>query len=328
MSRASLFSLLSALALGLVSLSGCSDSNTKYVNLGTAPPAGSFNPIGTAMAATLNAHAPASMSWQAIAKTTQGSQENIRLLSRNELDIALSNSSISYFAARKERGWEEAYKIRSVMTLVPNVAMFIAKEEKGINTMADLKGRKVVIGPQGAGFDQFVAPILEEHGMSLNDLDVKYMPQNEAMSALGDGTVDAAFLGGSIPTTSITQACTEMNVHFIPYDDAARQKLIEKYSFFEDYRDLTSADYSDIKEPLHALNVGSMHLITSDTADEETIYQITKTLYENMEDLRKAHASLRELTDDMLVRNTGLEFHPGAIRFYKEKGIWKEPAGN
>ncbi len=316
---------------GLLSLSllvGCGGSGERqeFVNIGTAPAAGSFHPIGQAMASELNANMPEGTNWKVQAKGTKGSQENIRLLDKGELQLALSNASISYFAARGESGWEKAYPIRAVMTLVPNVAMFLTRADSNIKTMADLKGKNVVIGPPGAGFEQFVGPILEAHGLTFDDFTAKNLGQGDAVSALGDGTADAAFLGGSIPTTSISQACTTMDVYFIPFDEGAPAELAAAYPFFEPFRDLTSADYPDIEGNYKALNVGSMHLITSEAADEELIYQLTKTLYEKtvMDKLKEAHPSLKAVTDESIVRNTGVEFHPGAVRFYKEIGIWKD----
>ncbi|MDA7977776.1 MAG: TAXI family TRAP transporter solute-binding subunit [Pirellulales bacterium] len=310
--------------LSLVLFVGCGDGErTEFVNIGTAPAAGSFHPVGSAMASTFNGNKPEGGNWKAQAKGTKGSQENIRLLDQGELQLALSNCSISYFAARGESGWEKAYPIRTVMTLAPNVAMFVTRADSGIKTMDQLKGKNVVIGPPGAGFEQFVGPILEEHGLSFEDFTVKHLGQGPAVSALGDGTVDAAFLGGSVPVSSITQACSTMDVHFIPFDDDAYSRLVAKYPSFHEHRDLTADDYSDISGTFKALNVGAMHLITSESADEELVYQMTKTIYERFDEFAGGHASLKMINKEKDVTlDTGVEFHPGAIRFYKEQEIW------
>ena len=134
-----------------------------------------------------------------------------------------------------------------------------------------------------------------------------------------DGAVDAAFLGGAVPTASVVQACATQDVVFIPYDPEAVQALVEKYAFF-DTATITADKYSDLQEDFHGLNVGSMHLITAADQPEEQIYQITKILYENRAKI--AHPAAKKFINAKnAARFTVTDFHPGAIRFYKEIGI-------
>ncbi len=317
---------------------GCgSGERTEFINIGTAPAAGSFHPVGSAMASAINDNLPEGRDWQAQAKGTKGSQENIRLLAQGELELALSNASITYFAARGESGWNKKYDVRAVMTLAPNVAMFVTRADSGIRTMDDLRGKNVVTGPPGAGFEMFVGPILEAHNLSFDDFNKKEMGQGDAVSALGDGTADVAFLGGSLPTPSLSQACNSMDIHFIPFDDAAIDELIGKYEFFESFRDLTADDYTDIVGTYRALNVGSMHLITSASADEQMIYEITKLLFEKLDgdpddpnsySYRDKHGSLKSVSFASIQKDTGVEFHPGAKRFFEEEAAKRSSEAN
>ena len=91
---------------------------------------------------------------------------------------------------------------------------------------------------------------------------------------------------------------------------------------------IKAGTYSDLKEDFHGLNVGSMHLITSGAQDEELVYNVTKTIYENREEVVKKHAAGKAINPNVVVRYVGTEFHPGAIRFYKEIGIWPEEGDN
>ena len=88
------------------------------------------------------------------------------------LDLALANAAITYFAVRGERGWEQAYDVRAVMTLAPNVALFVAKKGSGVERIADLAGRRVSVGPAGAGFEMFVGPLLEAHGLTESHIEL------------------------------------------------------------------------------------------------------------------------------------------------------------
>lgn len=145
---------------------------------------------------------------------------------------------------------------------------------------------------------------------------------------LGDGSADAAFLGGAVPTGSITQACSTHDIYFIPLDPAVRDTLVEKYPFFSPFT-IAKDKYPDLTEDFQGLNVGSMHLITAASQSDDLIYQITKTIWENREEIAGKHPAGKALNEKNVARFTGTDFHPGAIKFYKEAGLWKEvPSGS
>lgn len=325
-SPASRFSLL-LFALALISLAGCpsgsGSGSRQFLDLGTAPVGGAFYPVGTALGEVLNEHSEDR--WKVTAKATKGTQENIRRLEKGDLNLALANSSISYHAVRGLEGFEQEFPIRTVMTLAPNVGHFVTLQGSGIEQLADLKGKRVGIGPAGAGFEYFLRPLLEAHGVSFADFDALNNTQSGLVDMLGDGSAHAVFLGGAMPQPSITQACSSLDVYFIPFDVDARQQLIDDYSFFNPIT-VPAGTYSDLTEDFAGLNVGSMHLITSADADEEVIHGITKTLWENREEVAQRHGVGKAINEGNAARYTGTDFHPGAIKFYQEIGIWKESA--
>lgn len=294
----------------------------QFVNIGSAPPGGAFFVIGGALGEVLNAH-QTEENWQVTTEATQGTMENIRRLTDGDLDFALANAAITYFAVRGEGDWDQPHDMRSVMTLAPNVGMFLTTTSSGVKTMADLKGKRVVVGPPGAGMEYFLRPMLEAHGISMSDITPLNGNQDAAVGMIGDGSAAAAFLGGAVPTASITQASSSLDVLFIPLDPAARQSLIDTYPFFNPAT-IPANTYRNQTEAIESLNVGALHLITSAKADEELVYQVTKTLYENREAVVEKHAAGRAINAENVVRNTGTEFHPGAIRYYREIGIWPE----
>ncbi len=302
--------------------SGAGGGENRFLSVGTAPPGGAFFVVGGAIAETLGAHAGEN-NWVVTAEATMGTQENIRRLADGELDLAMANAAISYFAVRGGRDWGTPQPIRSVMTLAPNVAFFITPSNSEVKTIADLKGKRVVIGPPGAGFEHFVEPILEAHGVKLTDITPLYGTQPAAVDMLSDGSAAAAFLGGAIPTASITQAAASGDIFFVPFEETARQKLIEEYAFFHPAL-VGAGTYRGQDEDYPCLNVGSMHLITGTEQDEEMVYQLTKALYENREEVVAKHPAGKAINPKNAARSVGTDFHPGAIRFYKEIGIWTE----
>ena len=326
MHRALLISFAILISSGLVACggggaeSGDSEPFRVFLSFGTAPPGGAFFVVGSALAEVVNETGGANR-FSVTAEATSGSQENIRRLSTGELDFALSNAAITYFAVRGAEGWDRAYPVRSVMTLAPNVALFIAPGGSGIDSIDDLRGKRVTVGPAGAGFEYFVAPLLAAHGVSYDDFNPMNATQQAAVDMLTDGSSDAAFLGGAVPTASITQASASMDVTFLQFGDAEKQQLIDDYSFFRPAT-IPADTYRNQTEAFHGLDVGSMHLITSADAPEELVYTVTRLLYENRQLVVEKHAAGRAINPNNVIRDTGTEFHPGAIRFYQEIGIW------
>lgn len=327
--------VLLAAAVGLLTPCGCQNGSkpgdasgagsgrTQFISIGTAPVGGAFQVVGGAIAEMLNQH-KGDNNWKVQAKGTKGSQENIRRLAKGELQLALSNSAITYFAVRGEAGWEQKYDVRAVVTMAPNVAMFITTRQSGIKSIADLKGKRVIVGPAGAGFEMFVGPILEEHGVRFEDFTKLNDTQSGAVDSLADGNADAAFLGGALPTGAIVQACSQLDVYFIPYDPQARQRLIEKYPFFQPVT-IKKDVYADLEADFEGLDVGSMHLITYATQPDDLIYDITRTIWEHRADIK--HPAAKFINERNAARDTGTPFHPAAERFYREIGIWPEASG-
>lgn len=292
----------------------------EYLSIATAPPGGAFFVVGSAIADVVGKHT-ANEGWSISAEATKGTTENLHRLDKGEVDFALANAAISYFAIRGEGKWQKQFPIQTVMTLAPNIAFFITPESSDIKTIADLRGKRVVVGPAGAGFEHFIEPILAAHGLSYSDIRALHDTQAGAVALLADRSADAAFLGGAVPTASITQACAAQEIHFIPYEKQAMEKLVEQYRFFEK-KTIPPNTYKGQAEPFDSLNVGSMILVTSARTDEQMVYLFTKTLYEQAAEVVEKHPAGKAINDKNSVKNTGTPFHPGAIRYFQEQGIW------
>lgn len=325
--------LLCALSIGL----GCDDPSKqqktasetqnaapkrRFISIGTAPVGGAFFPVGTAIAEVVGGNTP-EQNWEVTAEATKGTQENIRRLTSGDLEFALANAAISYFAVRGEGAWEKQHNIRSVMTLAPNVGLFITPQSSGIQTFADLRGKRVVVGPAGAGFTYFLQPILAAHGITYEDFTPINSTYMGAVDLLADGSAAAAFMGGAIPTPAVIRAAAAQELFFIPFDETAKAALFNDYPFFHAIT-VPAATYSGQDAPFATMNVGSMHLITSEDADEAMVYAFTKTLYTNGAEVVKRHGAGKAINAKNVVKDTGTPFHPGAMRFYRESGIWPE----
>lgn len=314
--------LLVAVACGDNSQSGDEGPSRVFLSVGTAPPGGTFFVVGAALAEVVNEHG-VEHGYSVTAEATSGSQENIRRLTSGELDFALSNAAITYFAVRGTEGWDQAYPVQAVMTLAPNVGQFIAPTDSGIGSLDDLRGERVTVGPAGAGFEYWVRPLLNAHGITYDDFTPLNATQQAAVDMLTDGSANAALLGGAVPTAAVTQASASMDVTFLALGDDEKRQLIDEYLFYS-AATIPAETYRGQTEAFEGLDVGSMHVITATNASDDLVYNVTKLLYDNRIGVVEKHAAGRSINPDNVVRDTGTEFHPGAIRFYRESGLWPE----
>ncbi len=302
-----------------------STEKRRFISIGTGTLGGAFHSVGGAIADVIGRNIT-DKNWEVTAEGTNGTQENIRLLVREDatLEFAIANAAISYFAVRGEGAWQTEQPIRSVMTLAPNVGIFVTRKSSGINSIADFKGKRVVVGPAGAGFEYFLKPILAEHGVTYEDFSPLNAKYSAAADLLADGSAAAAFMGGAIPTPAVTQASTTQDITFVPFNDAAKKALFEKFPFFNPITIPVSAYEKVLTEPFDTMNVGSMHIVTDANADEDMVYHFTKTLYTYRAEVVKAHKAGKAINEKNAIKDVGTLFHPGAIRFYREIGIWNE----
>ena len=323
----STFVFLTLVAATLSGFCGCKNPDAagdgsgqrEYITLGTATPGGAFVPVGNAIANTVESN-KGDLNWVVGSKETSGTQENIRNLESGDLQIAMSNAAISYFAVRGEGAWKTKHEVRTIATIAPNVGVFVTTEGTGIKSIADLKNKRVVLGPPGAGFNYFLEPLLKAHGIEYSDLTVLHSGYLAIPGMIADGKADAAFMGGAIPIPAATQLCSSQDVVFLKFDETAVEKLKE-YPFYFNVP-IPADKYSDLDEDLMGINVGNMQLLSHANVSEDTIYNFTKLMYENREAIAKQHPAGKALNPKNITRDTGTPFHPGAIKFYKEAGIW------
>src|SRR5690606_21076167 len=133
--------------------------------------------------------------------------------------------------------------------------------------------------------------------------------------------VAAAMVGGGVPNPALAQMAQARPVILVPFDDAAKEKLIADYPFFE-HAMIPGGTYPGVDEDYHGLNVGSAHLITHASVDEQLVYDFVKRAYEHRDQIAQRHRAAKDITPETVARANGTEFHPGAIRYFEEIGVW------
>lgn len=331
--------LLCALLAATLALTACNgdsgegggdDTPTKpFVTIGTASKGGTFMAIGANMAELLNGHTD-ELGWRKVnAKPLAGSMANMKALSDTDrpIQFGMANASITWFAYRGEAtigGKAEAKQdVRNVMTLFAAFGQFVSKNGSDIKTIAGLKGKRIITGPAGAGFENFLRPVLDAHGVAWSDIEAVPLAQGQVLDAIQDGTVDAAFLGGAVPHATVAQAMSSSDVQLLAFDEAALDALVAKYSFFTK-RTIKAETYQSQAADFVGLNVGVAHIVAAPDADADMVYGFVKTIYENREALVPKHPAFRSINPKNVARDLGFPYHEGAIKAYKELGVWPE----
>ncbi len=291
-----------------------------HIKIGTAAVGGSYYPLGTAIVKIINTHIKGT---NATAEVTAGSGENIRLLDRKSIQFGIVSSSIAYEAMNALEKWEKKYDLRACLMIAPTIDVFITLKKSGIKTFSDFKGKKVALGPAGAGWDSHVKRFLEFYNLKLEDLTARYIGQSAAVEALKDGVIDVAFVGGSLPSAAIMEATLTHEIHFIPMEDEKIDRLIEKYPFYSRFT-IPAGVYKGLDQDFKWVSVSNSYLACRPDADEAMVYEIVKTVYTNRQMIGEVHAAGKDaMPKDAMATIMTIPFHPGAIKFFKEAGIWK-----
>lgn len=311
--------LLAVLALLPLSLTGCpggGGGDDTFISIGTATQGGAFYQVGAAIANALNENKE-DAGWKKVtAESTAGSLENLRRLESKDIQIGMSNSSITYFAVRGTGGFDKKHEVKSIMTLFPLVAMFVTRKDSGIKSIKDLIGKRVAVGPEGAGFKNFVEPILVAHGVKWSDITVRYASFSQSASLLQDKNVDAAFLGGGMKSPAITNAATSTDILLIPYDKTAKESLIAKFPSFNAVT-VKANTYKGQSEAYEGLNVGSAQLLVRSDASADFVKKVIEAIWKGRKKIAETHNAGRSINPKNVARYTGVEFHPAAKEFYK-----------
>jgi TRAP transporter TAXI family solute receptor len=295
------------------------------IKIATASVGGSYYPIGNAVAQTLTKSLPGGL---VTAENSSGSAQNIRMMDAGQVHFGLSNAAITYPAVRGLEGFEKPFPMKVVISMNASINLMVALKSSGIQNWADLKGKRIVIGPAGAGWDFFAKPIFAAHGVNYEDIRPVYEAQAAAMEMLTDGIVDAVFVGGSVPHATILSATASHELNYLSFDGAALDKVTAEYPFIKKVT-LPAGTYKGMDAEFQAVDSGTTQLLAHENADPDFIYLIAKTIYENRDTAAEMHPALKEITPERAAMDIGIPYHEGSLRYFNEINIWHPaPASN
>ncbi|GAA0211946.1 TAXI family TRAP transporter solute-binding subunit [Selenomonas dianae] len=308
------------LAAAAVFFTGCNGNSDvegkKFLNIGTGGTAGTYYPIGGAIAEVLNKEIPG---MSANAQSTGASVANVNMLGDGTIDLATVQNDIAYYAANGTEMFvdKKVNGLKGVAALYPETCQFVTLRSSGIKSLSELKGRRVAVGAVGSGVEANVRQILAAYGVSYDDIDAKFLSFAEGASALKDGNVDVAVLTAGYPTASVQDIAAQHPVRLLPVEDEIADALIAQYPFYTKTV-IPAGTYVGFDEAVPSVSVMAM-LVAGPTVNEELGYTVTKAIFSNLDRLRTAHPVARQITRETVQMGMSLPMNAGAEKFFNEK---------
>ncbi len=312
-------SILSMLLVAVISLvGGCggdSAGEKKFLNIATGGTAGTYYPIGGAMAEILNNNI---QGMNASAQSTGATVANINMLKEGSVDLAIVQNDITYYAANGIEMFKDKKvdNLKGIATLYPETCQIVTLESTGIKSIADLKGKRVAVGAMGSGAEANARQILEAYGITYDDIDEQFLSFSEAASALKDGNVDAAFVTAGYPTAAVQDIASQNKVRLLPIEADKADALIAKYPFYTKVV-IPAGTYAGFEEEVPGISVMAM-LVCTDKVDEQLGYDITKALFSNLDRIKAAHSVGKLITKEGAMEGMPIQMNAGAEKFFKE----------
>jgi TRAP transporter TAXI family solute receptor len=305
----------------LAALLGVSQAGAQqYLRIGTGGTAGTYHPIGVLVAAAVSQ--PGKI--VATAYSSNGSLGNVISVASGSLESGFSQADVASWAYNGTGIFEGKARLkglRLIANLYPESIQVVVKRGLGIKTIADLKGRRVALDEAGSGTLISARQALAAYGLTDADIKPEYIKPNQAGDKLRAGTLDAFFFTGGAPSKAITDLL-DIGIDLLPIDGPQAQHMLRASPFFA--ADTIAADTYPGIGATPTLSVGAQW-ITRDAVDAEVVYQATKSLYSAaaQKALAQGHPKGHFITLANAAQGSGLPFHPGALRFYKEMGALK-----
>jgi hypothetical protein len=287
--------------------------------LATGGTAGTYYPFGGAMAKIWNSKIPG---MNVTAQATGASVENVRLVNRNEAELALVQSDTIDFAFNaKENFKEKLSKMAALAVLYPEVIQVVVRGDSKIDSFDDLKGMKVGVGAPGSGTEANFRQLSDGYGLKKDDVKAQYLSFSESAEQFKDKHIDAFIVTAGIPNAAIMDIGTQHNIRIINIADNQAAAITKKYPFLSTYT-IPANTYKNQTTPVKTVAVNAVLIASTDVKDD-VAYSIVKALFESQGELAAAHAKGKELNLKTASSGVSIPFHPGAVKYFKEKGIMK-----
>ena len=301
----------------LFCFSGQAMAKTEFISIGTGGTGGVYYPYGGGLAEIWTKYVKGV---KAVAEVTGASVENVRLCDRGETVIGLVMGDVAYqgyFAEGRFKG--KPQKIYAMFMMYPNLYQVVTLQGSGINSIYDVKGKNVSVGAPGSGTEFMTNLVFDALGIPYDSFKVHRLSFVENSNALRDKTIDVGIWCVAPGTSSIMDLATTHKIEIIPFTPEEQKKVTEKYTFYAPF-DLAAGIYNGIEKDVPTVSVWNV-VICSQDLDEDLVYNLTKAVFEHQSYLMQIHPFAKYTTPENAVKTSPIPFHPGAIKYFKEKGI-------
>ncbi|MDO5116682.1 MAG: TAXI family TRAP transporter solute-binding subunit [Synergistaceae bacterium] len=290
----------------------------QFVNIGTGPTGGTYYPVGAGIAKIWNGNV---QNMKASAQSTGGTRNNIQLMESGEAQVIFADG-IHYDAYNGRDSYKGAPKkfMRAMVPLYPEAIHIVARKGSGIKTLADLKGKRVSVGAVGGSVEVTSDSLFKCAGIDPADIKKDHLGHSESVAALQDNQIDAAITVGAIGISSVVEPMTLGIVELIDVPAPVVEKMIKNTPYFAPLT-IPAGSYKGQTRDVKTFSSPNI-LAVEEKMDEETVYEMTKTLFQHKNDLVVISARMSAM-DPSFVKDIKIPLHPGALKYYREIGAVK-----
>ncbi len=293
----------------------------KFVSIASGWVVGVYYPLAGAISNIAHKNLP---DIKITVESSGASVANAKLIASGDADMAILQNDIAFFALHgvKPIFDKPVANIRGITSLYQEHCQIQARKDAKIASVKDLKGKRVCVGPLGSGTEQNAIQILEAYGMKFEDFaKIERLTATESSDYLKDGRIDAAFYSVGVGAAGLVDTAMTVDCVIVPVDGSQRDELMKKYPFFTKAV-VPKGAYKGMDQDVPTVAMMAI-LVARSEMEEAMAYQITKAIFDNLKDIERAHAKGKELTLETALVGMTIPLHPGAEKFFKEKGIKK-----
>ena len=312
-----------AVALSLVS-TGALAQNRVFFGIATGGTGGTYYPLGGMLAQLISNKATIDgKKISATAESAGASVANAKLLANNDIESAFVAADIldSAYNGRSQFSGNALPQLRALAALYPETVQLITRANSGINSIADLKGKSISSGSPGSGQYQLLTDLLEINGLKRSDVKEDSSSFTQAVDKIKDGNLDATLITAGVPTAAVTDFAQAHDLKVVPISGAMVDKLREKQPYYAKVT-LPANTYKGQTQPVDTIAVLAVWA-TNEKLSDAAAYEVTKALFDNLDVMGQVHVQGKNISLKNALEVGSVPIHPGALKYYKEKGIVK-----
>ncbi|RVG95628.1 TAXI family TRAP transporter solute-binding subunit [Sinorhizobium meliloti] len=305
--------------------SGSAAAQQKFVTIGTGGVTGVYYAAGGAICRLLNKDRK-THGIRCSVESTGGSAFNVNTIKEGELDFGMAQSDVQYNAFKGDETFKEGgahAELRAVFSIHPEPFTVLAHPNAGVTKFEDFKGKRFNVGNPGSGTRASMERLLGAMGWTLADFSLaSELKADEHGPALCDGKIDGFFYGVGHPSANIQDPTTTCAAKLVPLTGEVVDKLVADNPYYAKAT-IPGGLYNNNPEDTETFGVLAT-LVTSANVPEESVYALTKAVFENFDEFKSLHPAFASLEPAKMIKD-GLSapLHPGAEKYYKEKGWLK-----